>query len=135
MVPSAPGRFSTIIGWPSRRSMPLAYVLATMSGVEAGAFPITRRTGLAGHDCASAGTATTTAMKTTDARSMLVLLLGRLWGIVQSCGTAGATMLTERWETSPRQHDITVERDVRVAIRGGMTLAADVFRPAGPGKF
>jgi uncharacterized protein len=44
-------------------------------------------------------------------------------------------MFSERWETSPRQHDITVDRDVRVRIRGGMTLAADVFRPSGAGRF
>ena len=44
-------------------------------------------------------------------------------------------MFSDTWETSPREYDIEIERDVRVPIRGGITLVADVFRPRGAGRF
>ncbi len=44
-------------------------------------------------------------------------------------------MLSERWETSPRQYEIQVERNVSVPLTGGVKLVADVFRPSGRGRF
>ncbi|OGA33379.1 MAG: hypothetical protein A3G80_04940 [Betaproteobacteria bacterium RIFCSPLOWO2_12_FULL_62_13b] len=44
-------------------------------------------------------------------------------------------MFSERWETSPRKYEISVERNVRIAIRHGTALSADVFRPQGSGRF
>src|SRR4051812_30264159 len=43
-------------------------------------------------------------------------------------------MFSERWETSPRQFEIDVERDVPIPVRGGLKLIGDVFRPRAAGK-
>jgi len=44
-------------------------------------------------------------------------------------------MLSTNWQTSTRQFDIKIERNVKVPIGGGLNLVADVFRPSGAGKF
>lgn len=44
-------------------------------------------------------------------------------------------MFSTRWHTSPRQYEITIDRDVRIPVREGVTLDSDIFRPAAPGKF
>ena len=44
-------------------------------------------------------------------------------------------MITEDWQTSPRQYDIRIERNVTISVRGGLKLVCDVFRPSAAGKF
>jgi predicted acyl esterase len=44
-------------------------------------------------------------------------------------------MLSTKWQTSPRQYGITVERDVAIPVRSGVTLDSDIFRPNAAGKF
>ncbi len=39
------------------------------------------------------------------------------------------------WQLSPREHEVLVERDVPIRMSDGVTLFADVFRPASAGKF
>jgi predicted acyl esterase len=38
-------------------------------------------------------------------------------------------MRSQNWETSQRQYDVTVERDVTITVGDGTTLAGDLFRP------
>jgi predicted acyl esterase len=44
-------------------------------------------------------------------------------------------MFTKKWRTSERKYDIIVERDVRIRMRDGITLDADIFRPDAKEKF
>lgn len=44
-------------------------------------------------------------------------------------------MITEQWQTSPRRHEIEIERNVSITVRGGLKLIADVFRPRAAGRF
>jgi len=44
-------------------------------------------------------------------------------------------MFSTKWKTSPRQYDITVERDVAIPVRGAVTLDSDIFRPKSEGQF
>ncbi len=44
-------------------------------------------------------------------------------------------MFTQKWKTSERKHEVTVERDIRIPVRDGTILAGDLFRPAAEGKF
>ena len=39
-------------------------------------------------------------------------------------------MLGPTWQTSPRQYGVTKELDVRIPISDGITIDADIFRPA-----
>lgn len=39
------------------------------------------------------------------------------------------------WVTSKREHDVRIDRDVKISMPDGIRLHADVFRPASPGKF
>jgi predicted acyl esterase len=44
-------------------------------------------------------------------------------------------MFTTQWATSERQHDVVVERDVKVAMPDGTVLDGDIYRPASNEKF
>ncbi|HET7671554.1 MAG TPA: CocE/NonD family hydrolase [Burkholderiales bacterium] len=44
-------------------------------------------------------------------------------------------MYTRRWSTSPREHEVTVERDVKVRMPDGTMLDGDIYRPASSGRF
>jgi hypothetical protein len=44
-------------------------------------------------------------------------------------------MFSTDWQSSPREHEVTIERDVAIRMEDGVTLDADVFRPKGSGKF
>jgi hypothetical protein len=44
-------------------------------------------------------------------------------------------MFSTKWRTSPRQHGVTIERDVAIPVRDGVTLDSDIFRPDAEGKF
>ena len=44
-------------------------------------------------------------------------------------------MFSTKWQTSPRQYGVIVERGVRVPVGGGITLDCDLFRPDARGKF
>ena len=44
-------------------------------------------------------------------------------------------MFSTKWQTSPRKYGITIERDVAIPVREGVTLDSDIFRPDAPGKF
>ncbi len=44
-------------------------------------------------------------------------------------------MFSQKWQTSPRQYGVTIERDVRVPVGKGISIVADIFRPDAPGKF
>ena len=44
-------------------------------------------------------------------------------------------MFSTKWQTSPRKYGVTIERDVAIPVRDGVTLDADIFRPDAPGKF
>ncbi|MCC6474938.1 MAG: CocE/NonD family hydrolase [Burkholderiales bacterium] len=44
-------------------------------------------------------------------------------------------MITERWQTSPRQYEIQLERDLSIPVGGGIELKADLYRPQGAGRF
>src|SRR3972149_4287271 len=44
-------------------------------------------------------------------------------------------MFGKNWRTSERKYDVVMERDVRVRMRDGVELHADIFRPKGEGKF
>jgi uncharacterized protein len=39
------------------------------------------------------------------------------------------------WEVSPRVHEVRVDRNIAVPVGAGYHLDADVYRPAGPGRF
>ena len=44
-------------------------------------------------------------------------------------------MFTRTWATSEREHDVVVERDVKVRLPDGTSLDGDITRPATPGRF
>src|ERR1700680_4528722 len=44
-------------------------------------------------------------------------------------------MFSTKWQTSPRQYGVTIERDVAIPVRSGVTLDSDIFRPRATGKF
>jgi predicted acyl esterase len=44
-------------------------------------------------------------------------------------------MFSTEWRTSQRNYDVTIERNVRIPIAGGLTLDSDIFRPRGGGRF
>src|SRR3974377_1695164 len=44
-------------------------------------------------------------------------------------------MFSTDWQTSPRKYGVTVERNVRITVAGGITLHSDLFRPAESGRF
>ena len=44
-------------------------------------------------------------------------------------------MFSTKWRTSPRKYGITIERDVAIPVREGVTLDSDIFRPDAPGEF
>ena len=44
-------------------------------------------------------------------------------------------MYTRRWATSPRIHEVVVERDVKVRMPDGTHLDGNVYRPASPGRY
>jgi predicted acyl esterase len=44
-------------------------------------------------------------------------------------------MFSKNWHTSRRQYDIVAERNVKIPVEDGITLNADIFRPAAKGKF
>jgi predicted acyl esterase len=44
-------------------------------------------------------------------------------------------MFSTKWQTSPRQYGVTIERDVAIPVRSGVTLDSDIFRPDAAGKF
>lgn len=44
-------------------------------------------------------------------------------------------MFSKKWQTSPRKYGITIERDVAIPVREGVTLDSDIFRPDAPGRF
>ncbi|NLY00948.1 MAG: CocE/NonD family hydrolase [Rhodopirellula sp.] len=46
---------------------------------------------------------------------------------------AGPIQLAQ--EASPPRYQVEVEKNVRIPMRDGVTLAADLYRPNGPGKF
>jgi putative CocE/NonD family hydrolase len=52
-----------------------------------------------------------------------------------SCVLAAALVVAIQAQEASRYHNITVERDVAVAMRDGTRLFADVYRPAGPGRY
>src|ERR1700674_4098840 len=54
-------------------------------------------------------------------------------GAVRSHGEA--EMFSTKWQTSPRQYGVTIERDVAIPVRSGVTLDSDIFRPDAAGKF
>lgn len=43
-------------------------------------------------------------------------------------------MFSTHWETSKREYDIVVERDVSIPVADGISLKADIYRPKGAGK-
>ena len=44
-------------------------------------------------------------------------------------------MFSTKWKTSPRQHEIIMERDVAIPVRDGVALDSDIFRPKSEGRF
>ena len=44
-------------------------------------------------------------------------------------------MFSTKWQTSPRKYAITIERDVAIPVRDGVTLDSDIFRPNAEEKF
>src|SRR4051812_35787688 len=46
----------------------------------------------------------------------------------------GIPMFSRRWATSPRVHEVLVERDVKVRMPDGTYLDGNVYRPASPGR-
>ncbi|MEI6720997.1 MAG: CocE/NonD family hydrolase [Betaproteobacteria bacterium] len=44
-------------------------------------------------------------------------------------------MFGKTWRLSPREHGVLIERDVAVPMSDGVTISADIFRPASPGTF
>ncbi|MFQ5850785.1 MAG: hypothetical protein ACE5JU_09385 [Candidatus Binatia bacterium] len=44
-------------------------------------------------------------------------------------------MFTQKWKTSERQYEVSVERDIPIPVRDGTILVGDLFRPAADGKF
>ena len=44
-------------------------------------------------------------------------------------------MFSTKWQTSPRRYGITIDRDIAIAVRNGVTLDSDIFRPTAEGKF
>src|SRR6267378_4826986 len=44
-------------------------------------------------------------------------------------------MFSTKWRTSPRQYEVTIERDLAIPVRDGVTLDSDIFRPDADGKF
>lgn len=44
-------------------------------------------------------------------------------------------MFSKTWHLSEREHDVHVQRDVKVKMPDGINLSVDIFRPASPGRF
>ncbi len=44
-------------------------------------------------------------------------------------------MLSKNWKTSERKYGVVVERNLRIPMRDGVHLHADLFRPDAPGGF
>jgi uncharacterized protein len=44
-------------------------------------------------------------------------------------------MYTRRWSTSAREHEVTVEQDVKVRMPDGTHLDGNIYRPASSGRF
>jgi len=44
-------------------------------------------------------------------------------------------MFSKSWRVSPREHGVRVQRNIRIPTTDGITLSADIFMPAAPGKF
>lgn len=44
-------------------------------------------------------------------------------------------MFSTEWQTSPREYDVIIERDIAIPVRDGVSLDSDVFRPKAEGKF
>ena len=44
-------------------------------------------------------------------------------------------MFSSRWQTSPRQHEVVIERDARIPLGAGIELDCDIFRPRAQGRF
>jgi len=69
-----------------------------------------------------------------DGRPLLYRVPARALATVrEGCEDAFASELTGA--AAPSDYAVTVERGVRVPMRDGVTLAADVFRPDAPGRF
>jgi predicted acyl esterase len=44
-------------------------------------------------------------------------------------------MFAVDWEVSPREHAVTVERDVKIVMSDGIRISVDIFRPASSGRY
>ncbi len=44
-------------------------------------------------------------------------------------------MFSKTWRVSPREHDVRVQREVRIPMSDGVLLSADIFRPTSAGAF
>lgn len=44
-------------------------------------------------------------------------------------------MFSKTWHLSKREHDVHVQRNVKVTMPDGVSLSVDIFRPASPGRF
>jgi len=44
-------------------------------------------------------------------------------------------MFSTNWQTSTRQYEIVIERDIRIPVGDGITLDSDIYRPDDDGKF
>ena len=47
----------------------------------------------------------------------------------------GKKVFSTKWQTSPRQYGIIIERNVAIPVREAVTLDSDIFRPDADGKF
>ena len=74
MLPPAPGRFSTTIGWPSFSPSLGPRILAMVSVLPPGGNVTTRRIGLVGYVCAEAANAAQASAVTSAKRRMAIPL-------------------------------------------------------------
>ena len=44
-------------------------------------------------------------------------------------------MFSTHWQTSKREHNVVIERNIEIPVGDGITLKADLYRPDKPGKY
>ncbi|WP_395622169.1 CocE/NonD family hydrolase [Sphingomonas daechungensis] len=40
-----------------------------------------------------------------------------------------------KWQLSPREHEVVVDRDVKIPMSDGVFISVDIFRPSSPGRY
>src|SRR5271165_3734727 len=69
-----------------------------------------------------------------SSRTLLIPLVATLTGLLVQAGLLQARAQAPKTTSRPPGHEVIVQKNVRILMRDGIPLAADVYRPARDGR-